>query len=359
VAAWALCTAAVKVKNQRRFRIIRAFTIGWVAALVFLAIVRGSGTVEEGSAEFGQLTAISLSVIFGVVFGVIAGIAQILIEERIYRRVGLGKLLAVRALAAISLLVLINLAGYVAVTTMRDVSIGFLEFVTEPGSFAIFFYLLCVDTFLVALRQVNLLLGEGKLLKLIRGAFYTPREEERIFMFLDLRSSTTLAEALGHVKYSMLIQDCFDDLGVVAEHGAEIYQYVGDGVVLTWPLEEGIKDGNCLAAYYRFRERLTERDEHYETSYQVQPVFTAGVNAGVVTVTEVGKLKREIAYHGDAINTAARIEGQCKERGQELLISGALAERLRGDKFGLRPLGSISLRGKEEEVSVVVVSSVA
>ena len=58
---------------------------------------------------------------------------------------------------------------------------------------------------------------------------YELLEEKRIFMFLDLRSSTFIAEKLGHKLYSEFIQDCFLDLEVVRRHKAEIYQYVGDG----------------------------------------------------------------------------------------------------------------------------------
>ncbi|WP_219011061.1 hypothetical protein [Aquimarina litoralis] len=47
-------------------------------------------------------------------------------------------------------------------------------------------------------------------------------------MFLDLNSSTSIAEKIGHMKYSQLIQDCFDQLDMTEDFGAEIYQYVGD-----------------------------------------------------------------------------------------------------------------------------------
>lgn len=176
-------------------------------------------------------------------------------------------------------------------------------------------------------------------------------------MFLDLRGSTTIAEDLGHLRYSMLIQDCFDDLGVVAEHAADVYQYVGDGVILTWDFREGLRDGNCLAAFFRFRERLTARRAYYLDHYGREPIFSAGVNAGVVTVTEVGRFKREIAYHGDSINTAARIQGRCKELGHDLLISGALADQLPGHRPRFLPLGSVHLRGKDRDVAIHAVGS--
>jgi adenylate cyclase len=71
--------------------------------------------------------------------------------------------------------------------------------------------------------------GQGVLMNYILGRNHRPKEEERIFMFMDLRSSTTLAEQLGHTEYSSLIQDCFFDLNDVAiKNEASIYQYLGD-----------------------------------------------------------------------------------------------------------------------------------
>jgi len=289
--------------------------------------------------------------LLGLGLGVITGLAQVLIEERLYRRVPLRTLLIARILVAVVFLAMVNVVAYLTVADPHGVS-GLLQFAVAPGNAAVSFYLLWVDAFLLCLRKVNLLLGEGNLWGLLSGEFYTPREEERIFMFLDLRSSTSLAETLGHVEYSELIQDCFNDLGVVAEYEARICQYVGDGVVLTWGLQDGLRDRNCLAAYFRFKEMLASRRSYYVTRYRGEPVFAAGVNVGVVTVTEVGRFKREIAYHGDSVNTAARIQGQCKVLGHDLLISDALVQKFPAGDPSFVPLGSIPLRGKDETVRI-------
>lgn len=104
------------------------------------------------------------------------------------------------------------LIAYIMVTLLFGVKVGLMEFMFEPGSFAIYLYIITVDIFMLSLRQVNLMLGEGNLSKILMGKFYSPREEERGFMFLDLQASTMLAEKLGHIKYSKLVQDCFNDL---------------------------------------------------------------------------------------------------------------------------------------------------
>ncbi len=119
------------------------------------------------------------------------------------------------------------------------------------------------------------------------GDFYEPRDEERIFMFIDLKDSTVHAEKLGHIQYSKMIQDCFNDIGVVVENEAEIYQYVGDEVILTWKYKDGLRNYNCINAYYDFINKLNSKNEYYLNTYKVVPHFKAGVNSGIVTVTEV------------------------------------------------------------------------
>ena len=79
------------------------------------------------------------------------------------------------------------------------------------------------------------------------------------------------------------------------------------------------------------------------------------MNAGIVTVAEVGKYKKEIAYHGDTINTAARIQGKCNELKQELLISESLKNELNTTDFVFDKLGSIELKGKESHILLYAV----
>jgi adenylate cyclase len=341
----------MKFRNKRRWQIIKQYTIGWTLAFMFLAIVRGEGTVELGSVQWEVWGSIGTAFIIGPILGVISGYAQILTEEYGYKRVSIQKLLLLRFGYAIFFLVSTILLGY----AIYGVDMGLIEFAFEPGSFAIYFYILSVDIFMFILRQVNLFLGSNNLWRLLRGRFYTPREEERIFMFLDLESSTKHAEKLGHIKYSKMIQDCFNDLGVVIENESEIYQYVGDEVILTWKLQDGLRNQNCIYAFFNFKQQLEKRQEHYIRNYNVNPHFKAGIHTGIVTVTEVGKYKKEIAYHGDTINTAARIQGKCNDFNQELLISDSLRDLLDNTRFNFNKLDSIALRGKEKKVLMYAV----
>ena len=341
----------MKFKNKRRWQIIQQYSVGWTLAFIFFAIVRGEGTKELGSVQFEVLQSILHAFIMGPILGGISGYAQILTEEHGYKRISIQKLLVLRVVYVLLFLVSLISLAY----AIYGEKLTFIEFAFEPGSFAIYLYIVSVDIFMFGLRQVNLFLGRNNLWKLFRGKFYTPQEEERIFMFLDLQSSTKHAEILGHIEYSKMIQDCFNDLGIVVENEAEIYQYVGDEVILTWKLNDGLKDQNCLNAYFNFNQQLDKKKEYYIDNYNCIPHFKAGINAGIVTVTEVGKYKKEIAYHGDTINTAARIQGKCNELKQDLLISESLKNKLSTTGFTFDKLGSIELKGKEMRVFLYAV----
>jgi adenylate cyclase len=74
---------------------------------------------------------------------------------------------------------------------------------------------------------------------------------------------------------------------------------------------------------------------------------------GLVTVAEVGEIKREIAYHGDVLNTAARIQGKCNELNEKILISESLQQAIAGNKtFKTKLLGSVLLKGKATSVNI-------
>uniref|UniRef100_UPI00404A89AD adenylate/guanylate cyclase domain-containing protein n=1 Tax=Fulvivirga sp. TaxID=1931237 RepID=UPI00404A89AD len=341
----------MKFKNKRNWQIIKQFSIGWSLAFMFISFVRGEGTEELGSVQFELLDALFVSLFIGSILGSISGFAQVLTEEYGYKQISLQKLLLFRVIFVVLFVIFMILLAY----AVYGKNITLLEFAFEPGSFAIYFYIVFVDFFMVALRQINLFFGSNNLWKILTGKYYTPREEERVFMFLDLQSSTKHAERLGHISYSKMIQDCFNDLGVVTENDTEIYQYVGDEVILTWKLNDGLKNQNCINAYYHFQKQLIKKKEYYLQKYNCQPHFKAGVNEGLVTVTEIGKYKKEIAYHGDPINTAARIQGKCNELQRELLISENLKTKLAETDFTFEELGKIELRGKEKQVSLYAV----
>ena len=343
--------------TRERWMMIGDYCLAWTAALVVYSLVRNVGTIESDGIELGVFNGVMMSPVFGCLFGVVFGIVQINFERLYNQRTPLLKLFFIGTAVSVSVITAIMFVAYFVFIYVLD--IGYLslsDFFFSPSSFIFYGYVILIDILLSLFRQVNLMLGPGVLKKLMKGEFYNPREEERVFMFLDLKSSIEMAERLGHLQYSQMIQDCFNDLAVVSKSRAQIHQYVGDEAVLTWPSSEGIKNQNCIKAFFDFKERINSREAYYLKKYGYKPFFKAGVNMGKVMVAEVGQTKKEIAYHGDTINTAARIQGKCNEYNSELLISKTLSEALSDEgSYKKKLVGDISLRGKENRVALYVV----
>lgn len=195
--------------------------------------------------------------------------------------------------------------------------------------------------------------GKGNMRNWLLGMMNKPREEERIFMFLDMKSSTAIAEKLEHKKFSHLVQDIFNDLAVVDNYGGEIYQYLGDGAIISWNLKKGLKHNNFIHAFFAFTHTINKRSRYYNRKYDLIPKFKAGAHAGKVMVLQVGQIRRDISYNGDTINTAARIESMCNEYKQNFLISGDLYQIIHEPKeFNFKEVGDIKLRGKRKSTSL-------
>ena len=306
---------------------------------------------------------IIVAVIAAILFGTTLGIVDYFVEKKL-RGKSLGIELLIKGVLYLGIWYFV---GFVAFTLGTSINAKFVDSplinYTELFSGNMFFassiYTAVMIIVISFIKQMNNKFGPGILIPMLLGKFRKPGNERRIFLFMDLKDSTSYAERLGSLKFSEMIQDCFIDVNrVIPSVNAEIYQYVGDEVVLSWSAEEGLKNMNCIRFFFAFQSRLQERKNHYDTEYGFVPQFKAGANIGDITVAEVGDFKREIAYHGDTINTAARIQGVCNTFGKSFIISEKLKDQLvREDWFTIKFLDSIKLRGKEEEVKLYSIST--
>jgi adenylate cyclase len=212
------------------------------------------------------------------------------------------------------------------------------------------FYFLLITTLLQFGRLVTGWIQANDVLQIIS---YSGRgvQEDRIFLFLDMRSSTKHAELLGPSLYSDLILDCFRDMGDAAtQNKAELYQYVGDEVVFTWKTStENIN--RAIDLYFQFNKTLKLRASEYRRKYNLIPHFKGGIHHGRVVRVLVSVNRNATAYHGDVVNTTARIQSKCNDLGCNLLASPAIIENV-SDRYTIWSKGCFQLRGKDNEVSL-------
>lgn len=202
------------------------------------------------------------------------------------------------------------------------------------------------------------LLGGGVLVGLLTGRYHRPRREQRIFLFADLVRSTGLAERLGELDYHRFLNRAFVDAAPSVErHGGLIYQYVGDQMVVTWTLERGLEDWNCVRCALAIGDALEGAAAEYAEEFGAAPRFRFALHCGPVVAGEMGDLRREIVFSGDTLNTAARIEAVAKLAGRELVVSRDVLDHERlPSGLVAEPLGEHTLRGKEKPVELFAVS---
>ena len=224
------------------------------------------------------------------------------------------------------------------------------------------FLMFMVDLGLLAFISILILevtdkYGPGGIRNFLRGRYNHPRKDNRIFLFLDINDSTSIAEEIGHEKYFNMLKEFFSDITEpILNNGGHIYQYVGDEVVLSWKNDLKGKR-NCLNfirdAYIIFRKKA----EKYSQQFSFAPSFKAGIHAGDVTAGYIGIVKKDLVYSGDTLNTTARIRSKCHELGTVFIASGDFIKDHKGSsEFQFSEIGEIGLKGKHEKVKLYAIS---
>jgi adenylate cyclase len=266
-----------------------------------------------------------------------------------FRRLSFGSDLLISSAIALTLFLIGRAAGQVIRTGQPR---RFLTSFTDAHLlYALPFFVAFALAIQIAL-QMNRVIGANVLRYFVTGAYHRPRKEERVFLFLDLEGSTALAERLGSAAYFALLQRFVDDLTEpILEAEGEIYQYAGDEIVVTWPVDRAARAANCVRCFFAIQDAIGREADRYRRDFGVVPGFRGGLHGGDVTAGELGDLRRQIVFVGDILNTAARLEEYAKQRRLGLVASGALLDRLAlPPEIEIERCGELALRGKEARV---------
>ncbi|MEO0553251.1 MAG: adenylate/guanylate cyclase domain-containing protein [Bacteroidota bacterium] len=227
------------------------------------------------------------------------------------------------------------------------------NFLTSGVFISYFIYYYILSSVISFLRRLRNTFGQNIFYNYLIGKYSSPLEEHRVFMFIDLNDSTALAENLGHTKYSRLLNKCFDDIIMsLKRFDYDIYQFVGDEIVFTW-LTNKDKSGQSIAMFEAIKNQLQNFKEMNIKLFGVQPRFKAAVSCGPVTGTLVGHKSKNIAYHGDVLNTASRLLGLCKSFKEDILITDFYLSKLKETlNFETTHLVTLKLKGKSNATEV-------
>lgn len=297
--------------------------------------------------------------------GLLIGTVEIVYLSEIFRQKSFAAKILYKTLIYLAIIVLVLLIG-AAISFSFDLKAGvFTErvwdnvwaFFLSYASISFEVYAAVVIGVSLFYTEVSENLGQGVLANFFTGKYHTPVEEERIYMFLDMKSSTTIAEKLGHVRYFEMLREYYVDLSApIIRYAGEIYQYVGDEVIVSWTLKKGLQNHNCLRCFFAMKEGLAKQARKYKERFDELPTFKAGLHLGKVTTGEIGVIKKDIMFTGDVLNTTARIQGLCNSYNVDILISDDLRKKLALDgHWQIKLMGENELRGRDEKITLFTV----
>jgi adenylate cyclase len=337
----------------------------WIFILLVFTVIRFGGSSQAypdirifyDRPDFTSL--LFYAAISGAMLGTIFTSIRIFLFKDMCKNLSVGRTILIETLA----LLVVFTTLIVLFVTFHFFSLGYsLEHihVFATHTFNISSISILLGFFFYASIQFSLILEADKKLginvlkNLLLGKYHNPKQENRIFMFLDMRGSTNTAEKLGHLKYSRYLQDVYKLLtDLVIDFKAEIYQFVGDEVVLTWKSDVGYEKNNTLHMFYGFIDILEANSDYFTRNYGVKPEFKAGIHRGSVSVAEVGEINTQIAYHGDVVNTTSRIQELCNVYNTNLLVSEVFMTGMQSPPRNFKEnAAEIMLRGRSQPITI-------
>jgi adenylate cyclase len=173
-------------------------------------------------------------------------------------------------------------------------------------------------------------------------------------LFTDIEGFTTMTQQADPERLVAVLDNYLEGIAtIVIEHGGMVDKIVGDGIhaLFNVPVDLDEHAGRAVACAVAIRQWANEYRGRAEPAALRFGRTRVGVETGSAVVGDVGiKAKLDYTAHGDAVNVTARLEAANKELGSSICVGPTAAARC--DPALLRPLGTITVRGREGALAV-------
>ncbi len=186
------------------------------------------------------------------------------------------------------------------------------------------------------------------------GDLLQATSREVTVLFSDLRGFTTFSEQRDPHEVVGILNVYLAAVTDVLVDADAVIDYLGDGVMAVFGVptqhadhaDRAVAAGiGVLDATVRFDREMADRLDgaHFRVGI--------GINTGTVTAGNLGTVRRlKYTVIGDAVNTAARIEGMTKDAPYDLLIADSTRVRLSAEPHDLVEHATLPVRGRTEPV---------
>ena len=159
--------------------------------------------------EYVEATSISIFIAISL------GIVEEFLFKRIFQKIAFYKVLFIRTILY-SLAITIILSLVLSIEIAFDEQISYFDawvfYFQSPLFKRDYFFSLAFVFMIIFIAQIIQLIGLNNLVRLFLGQYHKPKEVGRIFMFIDLNDSTSIAENLGNERFSSFVKEYFNDI---------------------------------------------------------------------------------------------------------------------------------------------------
>jgi len=179
-------------------------------------------------------------------------------------------------------------------------------------------------------------------------------KRELTALFTDIEGFTSMTHRAGPEQLVAELDGYIEGVAtIVMDHGGMVDKIVGDAVhaLFNAPVDlsnHAARAVECAAVIRSWTEQYRSRPSARLIGLGRTRI---GIETGEMVVGDIGiRSKLDYTAHGDAINSAARLEAMNKELGSSICVGPTAAGFC--DPSTLRPLGTVSLRGLEAPIDV-------
>ena len=182
-------------------------------------------------------------------------------------------------------------------------------------------------------------------------------EREVTVLFSDVRSFTTMCEALAPQEVLGILNRYFTRMSAIVEaHGGVVDKYVGDAIMALFgaPLANPDDADRAMETALEMCEALDELNTQQQVRGYPAIKVGIGINTDVVIAGNMGSQTRlNYTVIGDGVNLASRLEGLTKtpEYATRIIISRRTLAKAKG-QYQTRPLGEVAVKGKQKPTEI-------
>jgi adenylate cyclase len=183
----------------------------------------------------------------------------------------------------------------------------------------------------------------------VKGISVEATKREVTILFADVQGFTAMSERLDPSEVVDILNGYFCAMSVaITDHNGHVSKFIGDGILAVfgalqtnpWQAKDAVD------AALEMRVGLERYNNVLREQGRVPLAIGIGVHKGEVVAGVIGSAQLlEYTVIGDAVNTAARVEGLTRTHGVDILVTESVQACL-SKQYAIREFPPVKVKGK-------------